>query len=187
MIFLKVYMIVTAAGTYMCGCGKSQTGLIVNLQYEDPNKGIRNSMGTIYPTDFGAHIFYLAVAWVCYRNKALTWLEIGIISAVTIVAYVLSAPVTSARPVHLLCFLCVYGISWQIKRAPDDSVKSRRHCVQDRTVRCRNICDRIPSHASIYMIPLIYTGVNLTTKFRFVCITHIRYWKNTVSDCLDRI
>lgn len=104
---LKVYMIVTAA-VLICAVVASQTGLIVNLQYEDPNKGIRNSMGTIYPTDFGAHIFYLAVAWVCYRNKALTWLEIGIISAVTIVVYVISAPVTSAACTFIMLFMCIW-------------------------------------------------------------------------------
>lgn len=104
---LKVYMIVTAA-VLVCAVVASQTGLIVNLQYEDPNKGIRNSMGTIYPTDFGAHVFYLATAWVCYRNKSLTWIEMGIILAVTIVVYILSAPVTSAACTVLVLVMCAW-------------------------------------------------------------------------------
>ena len=41
----------------------SLCGLIPNLQYED-YRGVRNSFGIVYPTDFAAHIFFLMLAFV---------------------------------------------------------------------------------------------------------------------------
>lgn len=54
----------------------SQMGWIENLQYtvnRDDTWVVRNSFGSVYPTDFSAHIFYLAAAGVCLSENKLTW------------------------------------------------------------------------------------------------------------------
>lgn len=49
----------------------SFVGIIPNLQYVRPDTGaVRNSFGTIYPTDFAAHVFYLYATFLfLYGHK----------------------------------------------------------------------------------------------------------------------
>lgn len=53
----------------------SQTGAIENLIYYHEGKGIRQSFGIVYPTDFSAHLIYLACAYAYIRRNSYRWLE----------------------------------------------------------------------------------------------------------------
>lgn len=64
---LKVY-VVLAGGIVAFAVVASLLGVIVNLQYDAGDRGIRNSFGIVYPTDFAAHIFYLMTT-IFYLNR----------------------------------------------------------------------------------------------------------------------
>ena len=72
---LKVYL--TIGITIMLAAFvASQMGVIENLQYQvfrEEEWIIRNSFGSIYPTDFSAHVFYLAIAGICLSENKITW------------------------------------------------------------------------------------------------------------------
>lgn len=72
---LKVYLILGII-IMLAAFGASQMGWIENLQYtllRDEEWIIRNSFGSVYPTDFSAHVFYLAVAGVCLSENKISW------------------------------------------------------------------------------------------------------------------
>lgn len=60
-------------------------GVIKNLQYTD-YRGVRNSFGIIYPTDFAAHILYIMLAFVCaYEEKLKIYhYAVGVIIALVV-------------------------------------------------------------------------------------------------------
>lgn len=72
---LKVYL--TLGITIMLAAFvASQMGVIENLQYyvlREEVVIVRNSFGSIYPTDFAAHVFYLAIAGICLSENKVTW------------------------------------------------------------------------------------------------------------------
>lgn len=72
---LKVYLVLGIT-IMVAAFGASQMGWIENLQYtvlRDEEMIIRNSFGSIYPTDFAAHVFYLAIAGICLSENRITW------------------------------------------------------------------------------------------------------------------
>ena len=51
----------------------SKIGIIENLQYYRPQNGkMREAFGTIYPTDFGAHVFYLVLSYCYIKRKSIS-------------------------------------------------------------------------------------------------------------------
>lgn len=67
---LKIYFVI-AAVIMVTAFAASQVGLIENYVYVVEGKGVRNSFGINYTTDFAAHIFYLILAGVCiHEHKA---------------------------------------------------------------------------------------------------------------------
>ena len=72
---LKVYLVLGIT-VMLAAFGASQMGWIENLQYmvlRDEELIIRNSFGSVYPTDFSAHVFYLAIAGICLAEDKITW------------------------------------------------------------------------------------------------------------------
>lgn len=72
---LKVYLVIGIT-IMVAAFGASQVGWIENLQYIIERDGgliIRNSFGSVYPTDFAAHIFYLSLAGICLGNKEVSY------------------------------------------------------------------------------------------------------------------
>lgn len=68
---LKVYL--TIGITIMLAAfAASQMGWIENLVYESWNRDERYSYGIIYPTDFAAHVFYLALAGIGLSEDKIT-------------------------------------------------------------------------------------------------------------------
>lgn len=70
-VYLTLGIIITLAAFVA-----SQMGWIENLVYvviRDDVWTVRNSYGSVYPTDFAAHLFYLAIAGVCLCENRITW------------------------------------------------------------------------------------------------------------------
>ena len=86
---LKVYL--TIGITIMLAAFvASQCGWIKNLQYaviRGDEWIIRNSFGSVYPTDFAAHMFYIAIAGICLSENKISWGKI--INFVVLAAFVL--------------------------------------------------------------------------------------------------
>lgn len=86
---LKVYLVIGIT-IMVAAFGASQMGWIENLQYatlRDEEWIVRNSFGSVYPTDFSAHIFYLALAGICLAENKITWGKI--INFVVLAVFVL--------------------------------------------------------------------------------------------------
>lgn len=63
----------------------SQMGWVTNLIYDwGGHDRLRESFGFVYPTDFAAHIFFIVVAWVMWRQMKCTLLEIGVMMLLVI-------------------------------------------------------------------------------------------------------
>lgn len=83
---LKVYLVIGIT-IMVAAFGASQMGWIENLQYEalrGENLIIRNSFGSVYPTDFAAHIFYLVIASVCISEPIKTGSKLFITSLLAV-------------------------------------------------------------------------------------------------------
>lgn len=59
---LKVYLVIAGSIILLAFCS-SLLGVIENYRYVTTSRGIRNSFGITYTTDFAAHIFFLALAF----------------------------------------------------------------------------------------------------------------------------
>lgn len=68
---LKVYVVVTST-VVLAAILASSLGVIKNLQYK-VERGVRNSFGIVYPTDFAAHIFYLMITVLYLGRKNFRW------------------------------------------------------------------------------------------------------------------
>lgn len=75
---LQVYLIVSFVVVFLA-FSASLLGVIENLQYiGDGSRGIRNSFGIVYTTDFAAHIFYMMLAYFYLKSgKTKIWDYIG--------------------------------------------------------------------------------------------------------------
>lgn len=81
-VFFGVSFVILAAAM-IC----SQTGMIENLVYPSVRGGVRQCFGTIYPTDFAAHVFYMAMAALCVNNRRIHIADIVIVGALGVFVY----------------------------------------------------------------------------------------------------
>ena len=67
---IKIYFVLTLSivvGAFIA----SNLSVIENLQYWMEGRGIRNSFGIVYPTDFASHVFYLMVVFFFLKRETL--------------------------------------------------------------------------------------------------------------------
>lgn len=83
---LKIYLVVTGSIVFLAVCA-SLVGVIENLQYARTSRGVRNSFGIIYVTDFAAYIFYLALIYFYLKGPELRWVHIISLVAVSGIVY----------------------------------------------------------------------------------------------------
>lgn len=57
--------------------GMALTGRIENLIYFQEGRRPRIAFGIGYPTDFSAYVFYILLAYFCFRGKKVSYIEIG--------------------------------------------------------------------------------------------------------------
>lgn len=81
-VFFGVSLVILAAAM-IC----SQAGIIENLVYPSVRGGVRQCFGTIYPTDFAAHVFYMAMAALCMNNRRIHIADIVIVGALGVFVY----------------------------------------------------------------------------------------------------
>lgn len=81
-VFFGVSFVILAAAM-IC----SQAGIIENLVYPSVRGGVRQCFGTIYPTDFAAHVFYMAMAALCMNNRRIHIADIVIVGALGVFVY----------------------------------------------------------------------------------------------------
>lgn len=81
-VFFGVSFVILAAAM-IC----SQAGMIENLVYPSVRGGVRQCFGTIYPTDFAAHVFYMAMAALCMNNRRIHIADIVIVGALGVFVY----------------------------------------------------------------------------------------------------
>jgi hypothetical protein len=55
----------------------AHTGIVPDMTYET-DRGIRQSFGIIYPTDFAAHVLFIFMVYVTLRESRLTFAEIAL-------------------------------------------------------------------------------------------------------------
>lgn len=73
----------------------SQVGLIENLVYPSARGMDRKAFGTIYPTDFAAHLFYLNLAWLCINNRKVKLWDVLITVALIFIVFLECGAYTS--------------------------------------------------------------------------------------------
>ena len=81
---VKTYFIITTF-LIIITVISSKIGIIENLQYYRPQSGkMRQSFGAIYPTDFGAHIFYLILSYCYIKRKEISYVNILVFISLSI-------------------------------------------------------------------------------------------------------
>ena len=87
---LKVWLVVVIS-IMLLAFAASMLDIIENLQYKahflDKTDSIRNSFGIVYPTDFGAHIFFIVVTAFYLKRNRLKWFDFLIALAVAGLLY----------------------------------------------------------------------------------------------------
>lgn len=65
------------------------TGAAENLVYVQGENGerVRMALGICYPTDFAAYVAFMMFAYVCLRDKYITYIELAIIAVIAGVVY----------------------------------------------------------------------------------------------------
>ena len=67
---LEIYLLITGSIVLLAFCS-SLLGVIENYQYVTTSRGIRNSFGITYTTDFASHIFFLILAFFYLMGENL--------------------------------------------------------------------------------------------------------------------
>ncbi len=79
----------------------AEAGVIENLVYYRGG-AMRQSFGIIYPTDFTAHLFFLAALWAWLRERNITYVEIAVIAGLAVISIVLCDARNNAGCILLL-------------------------------------------------------------------------------------
>lgn len=92
---LRSYLVISLSVLLYAFTG-SLLGIIVNLQYDAGARGVRNSFGIIYPTDFAAHVFFLLLVFLYIkRDKVKTSVYICFLAIAGLIFYFCSARLDS--------------------------------------------------------------------------------------------
>ena len=114
---LLIYIVINFVVVFLA-FSSSLLGVIENLQYTgNGNRGIRNSFGIVYTTDFAAHIFYLMLAYFYLKSgKIKKWDYIGAGIIAVLVYYFCNARL------DVICMSALIGgylyIAYKKRRAP---------------------------------------------------------------------
>lgn len=99
----------------------SSMGLIKNLVYHRVQTNtLRQSFGTVYPTDFAAHVLYLILAYVYLKFEKVSWIDYILF---IVIAYLLIV-FCDAR-LNSIAILLIIPVTWIGKRARQDKIISK--------------------------------------------------------------
>ena len=130
---LKVYLGLGISYTVfvVIGC---LLGYIENLTFTLWNGNVRNSFGFNYPTDFTAHLFFFIVAWCILRYEKITWIEIGVFTAVMLWSYFGCYARNNTICIGLVIVLCIL----------EKILPSEKKCALRETKALKAVCIIIP-------------------------------------------
>ena len=83
---MKVYFVTTIL-LLVYTIGAALTGRIENLVYYQESRRTRTAFGSVYPTDFSAHIFYSILVYFYLRNEKLKYVEMAIAALLGVLVY----------------------------------------------------------------------------------------------------
>lgn len=86
----------------------SQVGWIENLVYHQAGRKERIAFGAVYPTDFGAHVFYLCLAWGYLRKYRIRFGELLVMASCGVMVYVFCEARMNAGGILLFVLLVGY-------------------------------------------------------------------------------
>jgi len=98
-----------------------QTGVSWDIIYTS-ERGTRHSFGINYPTDFAAHILFIEIVYVTFRNKKISYTEIAGMAAAAMLVY----KYTFARN-DFLCMILLCVLTAMVK------------CLQAKNIQLTNI------------------------------------------------
>ncbi len=101
---MKIY-VCTLSILLLITMGAALTGKIEHLVYLQEGRRPRMAFGTTYPTDFSAYIFYILLAYFCFRGKKVSYTEIGMGAALALFVYWFC----DAR-LNTICILIMSGV-----------------------------------------------------------------------------
>ena len=114
---LKVYLVIGIT-IMVAAFGASQYGIIEDLIYKTYRYGIdfyRHSFGIVYPTDFGAHLFYMAlVAMILFEKKMNVAMRIWVSVLVASVAILTANAQTTMLCMMGFVILCL--LEWLLRK-----------------------------------------------------------------------
>lgn len=103
---MQLYFIVTA-GAFLWTVAGSQMGWVENLAYEEGS----NAFGFVYSTDCGAHILFLALAYLCIRGERIHYFEAAGFAGLGILTWVeCRARFSTFLLLLLSCIVCIYKV-----------------------------------------------------------------------------
>lgn len=103
-IYLKIAVLITVITMVA-----AQLGVIQNLVWNMEGRNTRISFGFIYPTDFSAHIFFMALCFWYIRGKKLTYVGAGITACLGIFVYLFCEARCSSAMLLLLSIVMFYN------------------------------------------------------------------------------
>lgn len=104
---LRVYM-VTIGTALVVTMGASLAGVIENLTYEQPGRMARMAFGIGYPTDFGAHVFFLLLCYFYLRRRNIKYVELAVAVCIGGAVYLFSGARTNALCIWLTAAVLGY-------------------------------------------------------------------------------
>lgn len=111
---LWVYVAIVGIGSIVA-YGLGTAGIIKLLDYT--RDGItRHAFGSIYPTDFAAHMFYLGCALLCLRGERINLVDVGIELMLAVGVYVGCQARSAAYCLVLLGLVALYVFLWRFIR-----------------------------------------------------------------------
>lgn len=123
---LKVYLLISGIIIFLAFCA-ALLGIIENLRYET-GRGVRIAFGSVYVTDFAAHIFYMILVY-CYlkgeRLKACHYIGIAVIAGV--VYYFCKTRLDS---ICILMIAIIFGLNHWLMRPQNKKKKLHRAWVK---------------------------------------------------------
>lgn len=85
----------------------AQMGIIENLVYIQSERSARHAFGSVYPTDFSAHIVYIVMAYAWIRQKRLTYIELALMAGCGVFVQVFCDARTNAGCIMIFVVLCL--------------------------------------------------------------------------------
>lgn len=105
--FLKFFL-GTQIALILCITVAALSGQIDNLIYQQGSRRARMALGSIYPTDYSAHIFYIVLTYVCVRNEKIKYIEIGSIALLGVIVYIVCGARLNSGCIILVAAVLLY-------------------------------------------------------------------------------